>query len=80
MPWGTVTITFAPTGYNQNYKRNHVTTHVQCQALVAAAVADSVVRIRANPPAAGLPVPVVVGRGGIAQNLPADPGVNYRLI
>jgi hypothetical protein len=71
MPWGTVTITYAPTGYTQNYKRNNVVTHVQCNALVNAAVADSVGR---------LPAGAVVGRNHIAQNLPADPGANYRPI
>ena len=72
MPWGTVTITYPPTGYTQNYKRNNVVTHVDCQNLVAAAVADSVARI--NVPGA------VVNRNNIAQNLGADPGVNYRVI
>jgi hypothetical protein len=81
MPWGRVTITFPPTGYIQNYKRNGVTHHVDCQAMVAAAVADSVARINATPPAGGLPVGGVnVNRLNIAQNLPNDPGVNYRAI
>lgn len=72
MAWGRVTITYAPTGYNQNYKRNNVVTHVQASDMVAAAVADSVARI-------GIPGAIVT-RSNIAQNLPADPGVNYRLI
>lgn len=81
MPWGKVTITFSATGYTQNYKRNNVATHVQCRAMVTDAVADSVALItNATPPAGGLPVPVQVGRTGIAQALPADPGENYRVI
>jgi len=72
MPWGRVTITYGATGYTQNYKRNNVVTHLQCQNMVAAAVADSVARIGG----AG----VVVNRINIAQNLAADPGLNYRLI
>ena len=81
MPWGQVTITYPPTGYTQNYKRNNVVTHVHCAAMVAAAVADSVGRIAAHPPLGGLPAGgIVVNRVGIAQNLPADPGVNFRVI
>ena len=72
MPWGTVTITYGPTGYTQNYKRNHVVTHLQCQNMVATAVADSVARINV----AG----AVVNRNNIAQNMAADPGINYRVI
>ncbi len=81
MSWGRVTITYGPTGYSQNYKRNNVQNHNQCQAMVAAAVNDSVSRIKANPPRGGLPPGgVVVNRINIAQNLNADPGNNYRLI
>jgi hypothetical protein len=72
MPWGSVTITFGPSGYNQNYKRSNVVTHKQCQQFVAAAVADSVLRI--NIPGA------IVNRNNIAQNQAVDPGITYRLI
>jgi hypothetical protein len=72
MPWGRVTITYPPTGYTQNYKRNHVATHPEAQAMVAAAVADSVARIGGQG--------VNVTRTNIAQGLPNDPGANYRLI
>ena len=71
MPWGRVTITYPPTGYTQNYKRNHVDTHVQESALVAAAVADSVARIGGQG--------VQVTRSNMGQGLP-DPGPNYRVI
>lgn len=81
MPWGKVTITFAPTNYTQNYKRNLVSTHIECQNMVAAAVADSVARILANPPAGGVGAGgPIVNRNNIAQNLPVDPGGNYRVI
>jgi hypothetical protein len=80
MPWGRVTITYPPTGYTQNYKRNNVTNHGEAQAMVAAAVADAVARITANPPAGGLPVPVNVNRQNITQNEAADPGANFRVI
>lgn len=71
MAWGTVTITYPPTGYTQNYKRNNVVTHVQASAMVAAAVTDSVNRIGPG---------TIVNRTNIAQNLPVDPGANYRVI
>ena len=80
MPWGSVQITYSPTDYSQNYKRNPVVTHVQCQAMVAAAVADSVTRITANPPAGGLPPVVNVTRSNITQNKPQDPGEDFRPI
>ena len=72
MKWGTVTITYQPTGYTQNYKRSGVETHEQCSQLVEAAVTDSVTRI--NVPGA------VVNRTNIRQNLDNDPGTNYRQI
>ena len=72
MPWGRVTITYAPTGYTQNYKRNNVANHIACANMVAAAVADSVARINV----AG----AVVNRINIAQKLVADPGNNYRVV
>jgi len=71
MPWGRVTISYSPTGYTQNYKRNNVTTHVAESAMIAAAVADSVARIGGSG--------IVVTRSNIAQNIP-DPGPNYRVI
>lgn len=81
MKWGKVTITYEPTGYNQNYKRQNVVTHTACHDMVADAVADSVARILAHPPAEGLPPGgPVVDRIHIAQNLPNDPGAAYRLI
>ncbi|NHF59979.1 hypothetical protein FK220_011545 [Flavobacteriaceae bacterium TP-CH-4] len=81
MGWGRVTITYAPTGYAQNYKRDNVVYHNECQNMVADAVADSVVKIIANPPAGGIPhMGPIVNRENIAQNLAVDPGINYRLI
>lgn len=71
MPWGSVTITYAPTGYAQNYKRNNVITHPQAQALVVAAIADSAARIGGG---------VQVVTHNIRQNMAADPGANYRVI
>lgn len=77
MPWGTVTISYVATGYNQNYKRNNVVNHEDCAAMIDDAVADSIARITAGGvPAAGL----IVDRDHIAQNLGADPGPNYRVI
>lgn len=81
MPWGRVTIVYGHTNYAQNYKRNNVVTHQEAQNMVADAVADSVARIQANPPAGGFPVGgIIVGRNNIGQNIGADPGANYRLI
>jgi hypothetical protein len=81
MPWGSVTITYGPTNYTQNYKRNNVVTHIDCQNMVADAVNDSVARITAHPPAGGLPAGgVIVNRININQNMAADPGANYRVI
>lgn len=79
MPWGRVTITYDQTDYNQNYKRNNVVNHNQCQDMVAAAVADSVARIQANPPAGGFHGGIIVNRINIAQNLPGNPGDDYRV-
>jgi hypothetical protein len=77
MPWGSVTITYGPTGYTQNYKRNNVVTHGDCANLVEDAVTDSINRLVANGvPAAGL----IVNRLNINQNMAADPGPNYRVI
>lgn len=70
MPWGKVTINYKLTGYRQNYKRDGVVTHVQCQAMVAAAIEDSIARIGKGP----------VEANNIAQNLGADPGNNFREI
>lgn len=76
MGWGTITITFDPTGYTQNYKRDNVQTHPQLRAMIADAVTDSVNKIRAN----GYTEPIVVDRIHDQQNLDYDPGDNYRLI
>ncbi len=77
MPWGSVTITYGPTGYTQNYKRNNVVTHGDCANLIADAVTDSINRLVANGvPAARL----IVNRLNINQNKAADPGPNYRMI
>ena len=62
---------YAPTGYNQRYKRNNVVTHPQAQAMVAAAIADSAGRIGGG---------VQVVAQNINQNMAADPGAGYRVI
>ena len=81
MPWGSVQISYGPTDYTQNYKRNGVVSHDQCRAMVADAVADSVDRITANPPAGGLPAGGVnVKRSNITQNEAEDPGPDFRPI
>ncbi|GEO04186.1 hypothetical protein AAE02nite_18500 [Adhaeribacter aerolatus] len=72
MPWGKVTITYPPTGYTQNYKRFNVNNHIQCQNMVADAVADSLGRINI----AG----AVVNRINIGQQIEMNPGTNYRVI
>ncbi|MET0393171.1 MAG: hypothetical protein ABW019_08505 [Chitinophagaceae bacterium] len=72
MPWGRVTITYPPTNYLQYYKRNHVITDQECQAMVAAAVADAEARINIFG--------AIVVKSNIAQDLEADPGPMYRVI
>lgn len=72
MPWGKVTVNYVPTGYHQNYKRSNVITHIECQDMVADAIADSLARI--NIPGA------IVTTQNIAQNMDRDPGENYRVI
>ena len=75
MGWGTITITFGPTDYHQNYKRNNVNTHIELNDLIEAAVNDSVAKIRAN----GYGDSIIVTRKHDQQNIP-DPGPNYREI
>lgn len=87
MPWGSVNITFVPApnphnfNYNQNYKRQNVVTHTDAANMVSAAVADAVARITAaRPGGVAIPGPIVVVRNNISQNMPNDPGNNYRPI
>lgn len=81
MPWGKITITYAPTDYTQNYKRKGVVTHTQLRAMIADAVADSVARLQAHPPAGGFGIGgPIVGRSNDGQNMDDDPGKDYRLI
>jgi hypothetical protein len=71
MAWGSVNISYTPTGYTQNYKRNHVANHEEAQEMVKAAMADSVARVGKG---------VKVDVNNIRQDMGADPGNNYRLI
>ena len=84
MPWCRVTITYGPTGYNQNYKRSlAVHSHPLSQQFTQDALADSLTRINANLPANANPNPVTQNLLGIsnqADQLQADPGNNYREI
>lgn len=65
-----------PSSYSHNYKRNNVITHIECQNMIAAAVADSVARIIANT-LAGEPI---IYRNNIAQNMNADSSRNFQVI
>lgn len=84
MPWCRVTITYGPTGYTQNYKRNlRVHSHPLSAQFTQDALTDSLNRINANLPGGHVPNPVTQNLLGInnqADQLGADPGPNYRLI
>lgn len=84
MPWCRVTITYAGTGYHQNYKRFlAVHSHQLSQQFTQDALQDALARINANLPHNHVPNPVtqnLLGIGGQADQLGADPGVNYRNI
>jgi hypothetical protein len=84
--WGSVTITFTvskPTeyDYSQKYKRKNVVTHNDANAMAAAAVADSVAKIKAALMKAAVPgakdMSIVVNRDNISQNSDNDPGDSY---
>ena len=84
MPWCQVTITYAGTGYSQNYKRQlAVHSHALSQAFNKAALQDSVTRINANLPRGHRPNPVtqnLLGMSNQRDQLAANPGPNYRQI
>ncbi len=84
MPWCRVNITYAPTGYTQNYKRHlAVHSHQLSQQFTRDALTDSLNRINANLPHGHVPNPVTQNLLGInnqADQLGADPGGNYREI
>ncbi len=80
--WARVTITYGPTGYTQNYKRNiGVHSHPAQQAFVMAARNDSLARINAHLPPGQPPALLMnLGQNNLAVNLGNDPGPNWRLI
>lgn len=84
MPWCRVTITYGPTGYTQNYKRQlAVHSHPLSKQFNQDAMADALGRINASLPPGHQPNPVTQNLLGIqnqADQLNADPGANYRAI
>ena len=80
--WARVTITYLPTGYTQNYKRNIAAhNHAAQQNFVMAARADSLMRINAHlPPGHPAAVGANLGQHNLAVNLGNNPGPNWRLI
>jgi len=84
MPWCRVKITYGPTGYTQQYKRQlAVHSHALSQQFTQDALADALGRINAHLPNNHVPNPVTQNLLTIqnqADQLGADPGGNYRLI
>lgn len=84
MPWCKVTITYAPTGYTQNYKRRlRVHSHILSQQFMRNALGDSLVRINAHLPNNHIPNPVtqnLLGMNNQGDQIANDPGPTYRLI
>jgi hypothetical protein len=82
MPWCRVTITWAPTAYTQNYKRQLAAhSHPLSQQFTRDAMADALARINAALPAGQAPAAQnQLGINNQADQLPNDPGNNYRLI
>jgi hypothetical protein len=82
MPWCKVNVTFAGTGYDQNYKRQlAVHSHPLSQQFTVDAMNDAVGRINANLPAGQQHVTTAqLGLHGQADQLTADPGRRFRLI
>lgn len=80
--WCRVTITYPPTGYQQNYKRQIAAhSHGAAQALTLAAMQDSLQKINAHLPQ-GQPPAVqnhlgILNQAAYEQN---DPGITWRII
>lgn len=82
MPWCSMTITYGPTGYNQNYKRRlPVHDHDLQQQFVLDCLNDSLQRINAHLPQ-GQPQALQnqLGQHNLAVQQQVNPGINYRPI
>ena len=82
MPWCKITITYGPTGYNQNYKRQlGVHSHPLSQQFTQDALADSLQRINAHlPPGSAPATQNQLGTHSQGDQIQNDPGPNWRLI
>lgn len=82
--WCKVTITYGPTGYTQNYKRDiRVHSDPLSQQFNRDAMADALARINAHLPVGHLPNPVTSNLLGIlnqGDQIDTDPGSNFRAI
>jgi hypothetical protein len=70
--WGSVTITGNSGNYEQRYKRKGVTTHIECQDMVAAAVEHA----KGQPGVAG----TIIIKKNIAYKQNNEPGDTYMTI
>jgi hypothetical protein len=76
--WCSINITYAPTGYSQNYKRDvHVHSHPAEAQFVRDSLADSLAKIHVNHPQAQ---ENQLGQNNLRVQMAADPGANYRNI
>ena len=81
MPWCSIRITYAPTGYGQNYKRNLAAHNHQAQGIfVLAALQDSLARVNAQRPPNAQVQQNQLGQNNLAVQMQNDPGPTYRLI
>ena len=80
--WCTVTITYGPTAYSQNYKRQMgAHDHGAAQALTVAALADSLTKINNHLPAGKAPARQnQLGISNQNSYLPNDPGGTWRVL
>ncbi len=84
MPWCKVTITYAGTGYSQNFKRHlAVHSHPLSQQFNRDAKLTAVNQINASLPRGHRPNPVtenLLGMAGQGDQIQADPGTRFRAI
>jgi hypothetical protein len=82
MLWNKVTITFAPTRYQQNYKRSQAShSHELAQKFTVDAMQESLRRINAHlPPNQPAAQQNQLGIANQASDLPSDPGLQWQLI
>jgi hypothetical protein len=80
--WCSINISYDPTGYSQNYKRNvRVHSHPAQQQFVRDCLADSLARINASlPPNQPRAQQNQLGQNDLSVEMDNDPGAAYRLI